>query len=145
MNRAEEQIKQILEKRSHYGTVKIKKRKISKDITWVGANGYTASVGQWIRTIDNLLKKGHRPLRAFRWFCHVNDDGEPKQRMWYYGVAFPKEDWYHIYACGGTTDYSGEGGRGKEIAETYLRQILPKNLILTRCADYLISELTNDA
>lgn len=143
--RDKQMILDILDGNCHYGRVKITKRKISKNITWIGQNGYTASVGQWIRTINKLVsEKKLLPRQGFRWYCKVDENGRQEKQedhMWYFGIEFPKGDEHHIYVCGGTTDFSGEGGRGKELAETFLRLIVPENRILTRCADYLISEL----
>lgn len=137
------EIKEILEGRGHYGQVKIKQRKISSEITWIGSHGVTNSVGQWICRIKQIIDKGMPPVQGFKWFCHTDLDSSKKQnRMWYFGVQFQDGvGHYHIYVCGGCTDFSGEGGRGYKIADEFLKMILSESDVLTRCADHMISYL----
>ena len=132
-------IKDILEGRGSYGTAEILIREIGPEVIWIGENGQTASIGMWMRRIKQLLEQsGWKPLQGFRWFCVVNEDNV-KQKLWYYGIQFEINEERNVcYVCGGATDYSGEGGHGKKIADMFIKKIMGPQVI-TRNVDYLLS------
>jgi len=142
-------IVEIVEKKSHYGRVPITKKKMSNKVIWIGINGYTASVGQWIRVVTDKINEGLNPKHGYRWYTVTNIDKTQilskiyrLQNMWYFGIELESDMDSVIYVCGGTTDFSGEGGRGRELADYFLKKFIPENLIIERNADYLISLLT---
>lgn len=130
------EIREILNGQSFYGFCEIKEREVSPGVVWVGSNGVTASVGQWMRVVMRELKKEPgAPLRwLHRWFCPSGSD--LSQRMWYFGAQIGDT----VYCCGGCTDFSGEGGHGKQLADRFLDMLglWPS----TNSADHLISLLT---
>lgn len=138
------EIKDILEGKTQYGTVPIETRTISKHVRWIGINGYTNSIGQWIRKIEEMRKKF--PITCkYRFYLPIDCDvkrHKMQRNMWYYGVRFelPAGDW-RDYVCGGATDFSGEGGHGKQLADEYLKQISGQEALVLN-ADYLITMLT---
>lgn len=147
--RLNDMILNIIEKRGHYGTVKITKKKMSNKVIWIGTNGYTASVGQWIRVVTDKVEDGLNPTYGYRWFTVVNIDKTQvlnkdyiPQCMWYFGIELESDTDSVIYVCGGTTDFSGEGGRGRKLANHFLTRYIPENMIIERNADYLITLLT---
>ena len=139
-DRYKSEIVAIISGRTHYGQVPIEEKRVTKNLRWIGENGYTASVGQWIRQIRRLIDNGKKVTRGFRWYTIVDvlKDGT-KQCMWYFGIEIDREI---IYVCGGCTDFSGEGGRGRKLADCFLTCLLAENFIIERNADYLISLLT---
>ena len=137
------EIQDILEGKGHYGTVEITSKEVGPEVVWVGENGLTASVGMWMRLVRRLIGDGWIPIQGFRWFC-VNDIDDTSQRQWYYGIRFKKhfenesEDTIRTYVCGGCTNYSGEGGRGKQIADAFIEKTMGPR-VSTRNLDYLLS------
>lgn len=129
------EIREILGGVSFYGSCEIREREVSPGVVWVGSNGVTSSVGEWMRVVMRELKKPGGPLkRLYRWFCGTNLDGS--QRMWFYGAQIGDT----VYACGGCTDFSGEGGHGKELGDRFLDGLgFP---VTTNPADHLIGLLT---
>ncbi|MBW2562369.1 MAG: hypothetical protein JRE40_16175 [Deltaproteobacteria bacterium] len=95
----------------------------------------TSSIGMWMRVVMRELRKPGASLRwLHRWFCAANEDGS--QRFYYFGAHIGDT----IYCCGGCTDFSGEGGHGKELGDRFLELLgFP---ITTNPADHLISLLT---
>lgn len=128
----DQEIEEILQGRSFYGSCEIKEKEVSPGVVWVGSNGVTSSVGQWVRVVKRELQRSS--LRwLYRWFCATNPGGS--QNMWYFGADVGDT----FYCCGGCTDFSGEGGHGKELGDRFLEMIgFP---ITTNPADHLISLL----
>lgn len=132
------EVKEILNGQSFYGLCEIREREVSPGVVWVGSNGVTSSVGQWMRVVMRELKKEPgAPLRwLHRWFCDTSLNPVVPKRMWYFGVQIGDT----VYACGGCTDFSGEGHHGKELADRFLDMLglWPS----TNSADHLITLLT---
>lgn len=136
----QQEIKDIIDGIGHYGHVGIEQKQITHHVIWIGTNGYTASIGQWIRVVEKARKIW--PITAtYRWFCHTDEEPKHKDSMWYYGVRFERPLGFLDVLCGGATDFSGEGGHGKQLAEEYLSMISNREP-LTLNADYLITMLT---
>lgn len=137
------EIREILAGQSFYGKCEIREREVAPGVVWVGSNGVTSSVGQWIRVVMRELKKEPgAPLRwLHRWFCEEGNlavfQGGPLKYMWYFGAQIGDT----VYACGGCTDFSGEGHHGKQLADHFLEMLglWPS----TNSADHLISLLTD--
>jgi len=144
-DRFRDEILEIIQGKTHYGTVPIEKKKINQNVIWIGTNGYTASVGQWIRQVAEQIDKGFAPKQGFRWYTVFKVFADMStQNMWYYGITLENESDSVTYICGGCTDFSGEGGRGHKLAEYFLNSLLAENFIVEQNADHLISMLTCD-
>ena len=132
------EITEITNKRTSYGTSKIELHWIRPTIVWVGTNGHTNSVGQWIRITKNLINQGINPTKGYKWNAVVSvcEDGTTDS-LWYYGVKIDQI----LYICGGMTDFSGEGNHGRQLAENYLKGITNENLITESNSDGLINNL----
>jgi len=130
------EVKAILRGEHHYARKDLPEKKIGK-VVWIGYPGLTASIGPWMRKITkelDRLKGQFIRLEAWRYFVEV---GEAK-RNWYFGVLLEEKE----YLCGGCTDYSGEGGHGKKLSETFLEILaIPSQ---TRDASYLIGKLVSE-
>lgn len=141
------EIDDIINHRHHYGQVDMEWKEIRPHVYWFGVTGYTSSIGQWLRAVDDALKKGLRVTQTYRWFCHTDlHVNKEHDSMWYYGIELEDDFITHekkTYCCGGCTDFSGEGGHGKQLAEGYLSMISSREP-LTLNADYLITMLTGE-
>jgi len=140
-NRLLEDVNNILSGKSYYGQCEIEKNKINTNFYWIGVNGHTASIGQWMREVWHLIKNGCAVVQGYKWYTSVNM-GRSDQKQWYFGFKLTHDGDEVIVACGGATDYSGEGGRGKLLAEKFMETICPEHLIKILDANHLISILT---
>lgn len=131
-----QEVNAIIEERTHYGTVHIKERIINDDVVWIGTNGFSSSIGQWIRIVHQLLSNGDFIYAGHKWFIPVGCN----QNMVYFGVEVGKPDDTMFYVCGGVTDFSGEGNNARELADFFLERITGN--IYMNNADSLISLLT---
>jgi len=134
MDKIDNAIKEIAEGIGHYGNIPIERNKIRKHITWIGINGYTSSVGQWIREITKKIDEGIEPVKAYKWYTVINIS--PAQNMWYFGIRMEDDV---TYICGGTTDFSGEGNFGRMIADRFITKFFSKDEIQIDTADALLS------
>lgn len=142
--RISKEVKDIIEGKGHYGTVKIDTQYLKKHFIWIGSNGLSSSVGQWIRVIEKTILHEHnyQILRGYRWFCDTNLSGI-KQQMWYFGIEVdnPMEHCKQFIVCGGCTDFSGEGNRARELADFYLKSIVPESLIITCSLEHMLDRI----
>jgi hypothetical protein len=103
-----------------YGTIEIELIPISDTVLWIGMDGYTSSIGQWIRKVQELRREGYYIIGFEQWKIPMGDN----QNHIYFGAEMLKEgdqtQQIHHIICGGATDYSGEGSHGKALAETYI-------------------------
>ncbi len=118
-------IQEIQQGHGHYGEVPIQTRRIGRwayaEVYLIGNPGITASVGQMIRKINEEWGKGQAiSVPVFRWVIP-----EGPGNSYFYGVEIVDPNnraSRTLYIVGGCTDYSGEGGRGHLIMETYLKR-----------------------
>jgi hypothetical protein len=132
----EMELEAIFDKQNHYGTCPIIIKKVNDDVTWVGTNGYTDSIGQWIRKTRELLDEGLYVYEALAVYTNIGKN----QKMWYFGLQIGDCDNKTYYFCGGATDFSGEGNFGRLLAEYYISKITGN--IHIQNSDFLISLLT---
>jgi len=118
---------------------------MNQDFIWIGINGYTASIGQWIREVADKIDNEQKVYRGFRWYTTINIHDKQTDAMWYFGIELGTDEHKIIYACGGCTDFSGEGERGRQIANHFLQKLVPEQMIIERNSDYLISLLTSES
>lgn len=112
------EISEILDGRTFFGKCEIKEKGVAPGVVWIGSNGVTSSVGQWMRVMMRELTTPGAALKGlYRWFAATNPDGSHK--MWYFGAQIGDT----VYCCGGATDLSGEGDHGKELGDRFLEQL----------------------
>ncbi|MBS3748199.1 MAG: hypothetical protein KGY67_00685 [Candidatus Thermoplasmatota archaeon] len=131
-----QEVDRIIEEQTHYGTVPIEQRVINDNVIWIGTNGYSDSIGQWIRIVHQCLSNGDFIYTGFKWQLPVGCN----QTLWYFGVQLGRQDDKTFYCCGGATDFSGEGNHARELANSFLERITGN--IYINHADFLISLLT---
>lgn len=113
MQQAIDKVGDIIDGRGHYGTTPIVTREVAPGVIWYGSPGVSASVGMWIRRTNELLKDGQAITGFWRWWAAEHDAGT--KRMWYFGAEIGGI----LHVVGGCTDFSGEGGRAKDLAAAY--------------------------
>lgn len=115
--RSRQEVMEILQGESHYGTVEIQRLPVGHRgmelVEWVGRPGRSASVGMWLR----LLHKwpGGIDLPVVRWKVQSGP-----VTMVYFGVTCTNPLAQFLWLVGGCTIGSGEGGRARQLVETYL-------------------------
>ena len=116
-------INNILTGHCFYGTCPIEEKLVKSDVLWIGVDGHTSSIGQWIRFIWDLIYPGnldpHAVVQGFKWYTYVNANN-PKQRQWRFGIKLTHRGNEQLIVCGGATDYSGEGEHGKLLADAFM-------------------------
>lgn len=138
------EIDSILAGKGHYGSWPIAVHGLGcdpwdKQHAWIGNPGVTASVGQFIRHVSTFMRSGYAlSLPVYRIVSQVPQaDGH----MVYYMVELTRRDGEpaRVYYAGGCTDFSGEGGHGRELMERWIaRHGWP---VEERGADMLIDQL----
>lgn len=109
-----QELQAILEGRGFYGYVQMDVRRPAPGVLWYGNPGTSASVGPWVRNTWGLHMDG-KPIHGLhRWWMAEEEDGT--HRMWHFGIEIDRE----LHLVGGCTDFSGEGGHARRLAEAYL-------------------------
>jgi hypothetical protein len=121
----------------------IKSYRLGK-VLWIGRPGYSASVEAWINKVVEELQVYTDTLSTSKhWFirCFSSSREKSEQNMVYFGFHTKKGDQELIIACGGATNYSGEGGYAKALAEAFMQDIVDYSLGVVRILDHEIGYL----
>ncbi len=109
------------------------------NVTVVGDFGYTKSIGQWMFLVNKLLPVSEIN-EARIWESVV--DIEKEHKCLYYGIRVndcnDKRYCNTWIVCGGATDFSGEGGHGKELAEDFLHICSLDRMVFIQPVDDLL-------
>jgi hypothetical protein len=112
-------------------------------VTWIGRPGYSDSVEAWINKVYKLIKSLDIFSANEHWFvrCWSKDAKDVDQHHIYFGFHYGKLGKDNIIACGGATDYSGQGRHAKELAESFMRYISECSHGVVRILDHEIGYL----
>ena len=113
-DRAARDVQLIIEGEHSYAKIPTKKREIAPGVDFYGSPGHSSSVGEWIRTTYELYNEGDTVTAA--WAFWAADSEDLPQKSWYFAIEIANQ----LPVVGGCTDYSGEGGHARAIAEAYL-------------------------
>ncbi len=114
---AGQEVRDILEGRGYYGGVRGELQRTAPGVYFHGSPGISASVGPWMREVWQRFTAG-TPISGV-WAYYSREDRELDHNLWYFAVALANE----IHVVGGCTDFSGEGGRAKRLAEEFLERL----------------------
>lgn len=113
---ASQEVGQILEGQGHYGRIKLEVRNPAPGVYFYGSPGISASVGPWMRNVWGLFHAG-TPVGGL-WAYFSRETRAVDHNFWYFAVELANE----IHVVGGCTDFSGEGGKAKRLAQAFLER-----------------------
>lgn len=113
-DRAARDVQLIIEGEHSYAKIPTETRVIAPGVHFYGSPGHSSSVGAWIRATYGLYEG--QGLTTAAWAFWAADSEDLAQKSWYFAIEIADE----LYVVGGCTDYSGEGGHARAIAEAYL-------------------------
>jgi hypothetical protein len=106
-------------------------------VSWVGRPGYSDSIAAWIRHVWEILKQQENFKSAEHYFIRCYSAAQPESThnhlyfAFHYGPALEGR----LIACGGATDYSGQGRHAKELAESFMEHVCEGSLGVVRILD----------
>ena len=138
-----QEVQDILDGRGFYGRMKLDVHNPAPGVYFYGSPGISASVGPWMQNVWGRFQgKGaleglggaRAPVNGL-WAYYSREHTELDHNAWYFAVELDKE----IHVVGGCSDFSGEGGRARRLAEAFLERFPFKPII--RPASHLVDML----
>jgi len=138
-------VNNILAGNNFLGCCDIDRYNINSFVVWIGENGQSKSVTEWMRTIWALClhHENSHPwaiMDGFKWFS-CPDFNKPNNKNWFFGFKITRDGKERLVVCGGANNYSGEGGKAKQIGEKFMEMVWPGPIGVIS-ADNLIWALT---